>query len=165
MKRTPLRRRAPLKRSALVRAVSDAVATFRVAGRGPKRVKPMRAGRSQTKHARRERAPESWWLFVKQLPCFVAVTYAGTGARPRTPCSREPLRDADHMGNRFSQGDGTRAHDWTCAPMCHDHHMERHALTGAFKGFTGEHMRAFCASAVEWTHNRARAAGIVIPDV
>lgn len=169
MKRTPLRRKTPLRakeRPTRSHRMLEAIATF--ATDGKERVivgKHQIRVRSKTKHARRERAPASWWLFVKSQPCFVAwLVKVGAWEGPITPCSCEPARDADHMGNRFSEGDGTRARDATCVSICHTHHMERHALTGAFKLFDGERMQAFCATGVQWMHNRARAAGIVIPD-
>lgn len=125
--------------------------------------------KKKTKHARRPRAPESWWLFVKSGPCFVAVLHRLFEIDPisavklrRTPCGG--VIDADHMGDRMTQGDGTRALDSTCVSICHDHHMERHGNTGAFKDFAREDMRAFTATGVQWTHNRAREVGIAIPD-
>ena len=80
------------------------------------------------------------------------ITFAGT------PCYG-PI-EADHMGDRI----GHRALDSTCAPLCPGHHMERHDFTGTFKGFAREDMRAFRVVGVQWTHNRAREAGVPIPN-
>jgi hypothetical protein len=174
MKRTPLKRKTKLQAKRSLQRTSIAVFS-RIIETDPKirlalshRIaevtKPKK--KSATKHARRERAPEAWWLFVKTQPCFVAWLLRTLpwpwGKLRRTPCSS--TIDADHMGDRMKQGDGTRALDSTCVSICHDHHMERHGLTGAFKDFTGEDMRVFAATGVQWLQNRARHAGVEIPN-
>lgn len=182
MKRTPLKRKTPLKakkhvvwrgmlppiaykeprakvcRKCQCRECADCTCCIEhEAERQRKKKQP-----KKTKHARRPRAPVSWWLFVKSQACFVRRLWI-LGMWPTDPGSCCDTIDADHMGDRM-KADGTRAHDSTCAPICHRHHMQRHALTGAFKGFTKQSMRAFTATAVQWTHNAARAAGVTIPD-
>ena len=144
----------------------EAVAAFQRDGKEVVRVGLYQLRRkSQTKHARRERAPDEWFEWVTRQPCFVGVLMSlGLWVGPITPCCAKI--DADHVGNRFKDGgDGTRAADRSCVPVCHDHHMERHGLYGAFKHFRRFMMDQFRATALEWTLNRARQAGIVIPTV
>ena len=43
------------------------------------------------------------------------------------------LAEADHAGRR--PGMALKCHDHETIPLCHKHHMERHALSGAFKGW------------------------------
>lgn len=148
MKRTALKRKTPLRAN---HSTKQALRRSAISAFG-----------STTKHARRPRAPEGWFLWVKSQPCFVAWLRSKSLGLLPTPCCA--VIDADHMGNRFTQGNGTRALDSTCVSICHDHHMERHGLTGAFKNFTGEDMQVFTATGVQWMQNRARAAGIEIPN-
>lgn len=177
MKRSPLQRHAPLKPRPKLKRITRAIATFYEGGRPLTRVEPIKlaTGKLQrkptkrTKHARRERAPDEWFAFVKGLPCFVQVLARLDVALDRwsanpgeiTPCYG-PI-EADHMGDRFKDGDGTRAHDSTCGPMCHGHHMERHDFAGTFKRYTRDDMRAFLSTCVQWTQNTAKERGIAVP--
>lgn len=129
----------------------------------------MKQGPSTTKHALRPRAPDAWWLFVKTRPCFVLVLLGDREIAGRfdwtelTPCSGSI--EADHMGNRFTQGDGTRAWDWTCVGLCNGHHFERTHVRVArtFSRFTREQVAEFCQLGIEWTHAQARSLGVDIP--
>lgn len=150
MKRTPLRRKTPLRAS---RARN-------------RTTKPPR-----TKYASRPRAT-AYMLFVKSLPCAlrdngdaVALEVYGPDEHPFwwinapiTSCSGPT--EADHMGQRALS---RKAPDSTCGPLCTQHHRERTDHTGAFKHFTQADMRAFCADVVAYTQSRARARGIEIP--
>jgi hypothetical protein len=131
----------------------------------------MKRGPGDTKHARRERAPEAWWVFVKTRQCFVRVLLGGDFEQMNafdwtnaTVCSG--AIEADHMGNRFTQGDGTRAFDWTCVGLCSGHHFERTHVRVArtFSTFTREQVALFCQLGIEWTHAQARALGVEIPN-
>lgn len=160
MKRTPLKRKTPLRaKLAVFDHITKTGSRFRLAI--SHRIATI-TKRSKTKHARRERAPAEWFQFVKSQPCFVAWLWLVGGLEDRpTPCS--DTIDADHMGDRMKDGDGTRARDSTCVSICHGHHMERHAFVGAFEKFNREAMRTFTSTGVQWMHNRARAAGVEIP--
>lgn len=54
------------------------------------------------------------------------------------PCAASLLSECDggvcahHTGRK---GLSQRAHDDTCIPLCHQHHMEWHAAGGPFKGW------------------------------
>lgn len=187
MKRTPLERRTPLRAKrrnygGVRRALeSKPHGDPKLAALGARTVNfPSEAEmilatrrkleRRKSKHARRERAPEAWWIFVKTRTCFVQVMlrhYAAdfpSVAENATPCSG-PI-EADHMGDRFRDGDGTRARDYTCVGLCNGHHGERTNVRVArtFKGFAKDDMRALCARGIAWTHEQARALGVEIPD-
>lgn len=139
--------------------------------RNPLRMKnPMRRGKGDTKHAKRPRAPAAWWIFVKTRMCFVQVVLLHFAddfpmvVANATPCSGGI--EADHMGNRFRDGDGERAWDYTCVGLCNGHHDERTNIRVArtFKAFSKDDMRAFCARGIAWTHEQARALGVEIPN-
>jgi hypothetical protein len=47
------------------------------------------------------------------------------------------------------KGMGTRNHDHRAVPLCTKHHTERHALSGAWKGFDKRRIREVEAAAAE----------------
>jgi len=72
---------------------------------------------------------------VQRLPCRARERFS-----PCTPCRGRI--EAHHAGRR--PGIAMKAHDETCIPMCHQHHvLELHALAGVFRGFTKETLRAW----------------------
>lgn len=173
VKRSPLRRKTPLRaQSSLRRAVREAAVTITVDGVVMGRVKSLHSG---TKHSRRERAFD-FMGWTKRQPCmvrrFLDELHRAAGNRimlleQHVHCDG-PI-EADHAGNRYTQGNGTRAFDWTCIPMCRKHHRQRtdfagtRGQAGIFFGFTCEMMRAWCNRAIEIHHALARRAGIAIP--
>lgn len=44
---------------------------------------------------------------------------------------------------------GRRAHDCFALPMCHGCHMALHALSGPFKGWSGDYLRSWERSQLE----------------
>lgn len=156
MKRTPLRRRTPLRAKVTRRA-------------------PMRS--RKTKHALRDRAPAAWQDWIHAQPCFVRWLVSQpsfTASEQMMAKLKLDVRDltlcvggveADHMGSKMRDGgDGEMAADRTCVSMCHGHHQERHAFTGTFKHYVQEDMRAFLAAGIAWMHARAEAQGVEIPE-
>jgi len=162
MKRTPLKRYTPLRvslppRHGKMRAAIDA---FKM---------------SQTKHARRPRGRE-FMAWTSTRCCSVA---RASGWR-QVLVSRYPELapfercdgpiQVDHAGCRFKQGDGTRAFDWTCIPMCRRHHEMRTnyggqiGQAGIFYRFTKALMRAWCDALITLHHADARRAGVAIPN-
>lgn len=164
MKRSELKRRTPLRAKKKIT-----------------RTAPVRRGRSTTAHATRERAPDEWFAWVKSQPCFVQYLHMLSGwehvlndagwrelvaAISRTVTRCVGGIEADHMGSKMRDGgDGEMAADRTCVGICHGHHMERHGFAGTFKEFCQEDMRSFLARGIAWTHERARAQGMEIPNV
>lgn len=111
----------------------------------------------------RERAFE-FMGWVKQQPCMVQVfidlgTF-GFGSHVIAASRCEGVVEADHAGSR---GIGRKASDYTTIPLCTKHHFERTNFAGAFAFFKQEHMRAFLASAIQYTQNRARMLGLFVP--
>jgi len=83
-----------------------------------------------TSHARRER-DVPYMKAVRGLPCMLSGL-AGAGQ-----CSGDV--QADHAGDKrdADQGDGYRADDRTCIPMCQGHHEQRTGKVGGFGPFFG----------------------------
>lgn len=166
MKRSALKRKTPMLRiSHKRRKISAAISTFASS----------LVGDGKTKHARRPRALD-FMGWTKRQPCMVRQwldeLHAAAGNRivlrdEDLWCSG--LIEADHAGNRFTQGDGKRAYDWTCIPLCKKHHEQRtnaagtRGQAGIFFGFTCEMLRSWCNEAIRIHHMRARAQGIAIP--
>lgn len=165
MKRTPLKRRSPLRaKKAITRRA------------------PVRRGKAkkQTAHALRPRAPAVWFDWIHTQPCFVKfltsfarfLSSVSAGAadelidmllRNLTEC-RGGI-EADHMGSKMKDGgDGEMAADRTCVSICKGHHGERHDFSDTFKDFCQEDMRSFLALGIAWMHARANEQGIEIPD-
>lgn len=147
MKRTPLLRKTPLR-----------------ANHSGSRKRP-----APTAYKSRVR-DTAYMLWVKTRPCMVA-RLAAVGllyrefpshvhdARAKTPC--DGVIEADH---KSSGALSRKSADTTCIPLCKLHHIERTDHTGTFKHYKQADMRAFVATAIQLTHNDARAAGIEIPD-
>lgn len=184
MKRTPLQRKTPLKRtrtmrssrgSKLKRAVIEAAVTITVDGVVLGRVKRLHMTKT-TKHARRERGRE-YMAWTSRQPCMVARfwqrlhTHAGNRrlVLEMHLCCDGPIQ-VDHAGNRFTDGDGTRAFDRTVIPMCRKHHEQRTnacgtpGQAGIFAGFDADMVRAWSDEAIRIHQSLARFAGIAIPD-
>jgi hypothetical protein len=145
MKRTPLKRKTPLRASRVLR----------VDGSHFMMTQPPHVKR-KTKHARRERAP-AYMAWVKTLPCYVValrLTFA-------TPC--RGVVEADHAGSKMSEGDGLRAYDHTCIPLCTGHHRERHDFCGTFEAFDQQQMRVFLSTAIAHTRLTAMNQGVEVP--
>jgi hypothetical protein len=137
MKRAPLKRRAPLR---------PRVSKFAPRSRG------------KTKHARRERGWE-YMAWVKTQPCY--VTTIVTASDLVTWCSGGI--EADHAGSKTLKGDGLRARDATCIPLCARHHRERHGFSGTFRSFDQIMMRSFLEVAIMATQRTAGLAGVEVP--
>ena len=153
MKRSPLKRKKPLR----ARSAFD---TLMITGKLPSELR--RKPKRKTKHARRPRAvPYMRW--VKTQSCMVLVLEALVrGSFDTKPECWGPI-EADHAGSKMKQGDGTRAHDATCIPMCKRHHAHRENFTGVFKSFKQADMRSFLATAIQYTQNLARSHGVEVP--
>ena len=142
MKRTPLRRKTPLRRTRWrARVVTwDAMNKQEVS----------RPAKRRSKYKRRPR-DTTYMLWVKRQPCIVSVllydTYPPRGMVAL--CTGEV--QADHAGRR---GVNQKADDTTCIPLCKKHHGHRSDFTGVFRGWTQEHMRHFLASAIKHTQQQ-----------
>jgi hypothetical protein len=95
--------------------------------------------------------------FVRRQPCIVrelapwAYAIALKSEHQRAwyaTTSCEGRVEADHMGAR---GVGQKADDRTCVPMCHRHHMERHAHAGSFRYLNRDELRAWRTEAIART--------------
>jgi len=99
----------------------------------------LRPKRSTPRRSDRQRDP-SYLEEVRGLPCVLATTGECQGRI-----------EADHAGWRPF---GRKCSDDEAIPLCTLHHRQRTDYAGAFKGMTGETMRAWADSAI-W---RTRAA-------
>lgn len=156
-------RRTPLKRSTPLRVRSGLNRTTRLRARG------------DTKHARRPRGDE-YMAWISKQRCTVCRfwkrLHEASGAR--TILNESDLKcdgriDVDHAGCRYTQGDGTRAFDWTCIPLCRRHHQMRTANAGTpgqagiFSGYTREQHRRWCDAAIALQHELAGKARVEVP--
>lgn len=91
--------------------------------------------------------------FVKTLPCCAATS--NVGGR----CSGGI--EADHAGRR---GIGQKASDYTCIPLCSQHHRWRTDFAGPFRDWDRERMRAWLLAETAITQRLALARGIDIPE-
>lgn len=109
-------------------------------------------------------------------PCFVRRFWARlhTASGAFTTLLEQHLDcdgriQVDHAGCRFEQGNGKRAHDWTCIPLCEGHHRMRTSWAGTlgqagiFFGYTREAMRRWCDAAIALNHQLAGLARIEVP--
>lgn len=149
--------------------------------RTPMKRAAFKRSKRKSKYASRQRAPESWWLFVKSEFCLVRVIadLRALGIEPvipgmdaasiravmllmkDTPCRGEI--EADHVGAR---GLGRKCKDYEVASLCTGHHEDRtngKGLRGAFANFNRVTMRLFVVVAIAWTHRNARTRGVEIP--
>jgi hypothetical protein len=60
------------------------------------------------------------------------------------------------------KGLGTRNHDHDGKPLCTGHHTQRHSLSGPFKGWTKERIRAWESETS--AHYRGIYLGLGVPD-
>lgn len=151
MRRTPLKRGKPLRRTGRLRAKSKT-----------------------NSYARRDRDLDHM-AKVRRLPCMVRtwaklvwrltnnlvitdpeshelrmVLYARhvLTAMPITVCSGRV--QVDHVGERAY---GKKCPDNETAPMCRHHHGERTDYVGTFKNFNAAEMRAWCDWAIRVTYH------------
>lgn len=145
-----------------VKEAIAAVVEGRAEGRIVRRPRP-----PKTKYRTRPRAFD-YMGWVKQQPCIVRtlaeIEAAETGRGgdliiALSNCGG--VVEADHTVNG---GMSHKGPDALCVPICTQHHRERTDFSGAFKFFTKATMRAFTSTAVQLTQNRARAAGVEIPE-
>lgn len=86
----------------------------------------LRSRRPTDRRSTRVRDPE-YMAWIRRQPCAASAL---------SPCHGRV--EADHTGRR---GYGQRAHDATCIPLCHSHHMQRADFSGPFKTWDQYHMR------------------------
>lgn len=165
MKRSPLKRKTPLRVNRSKLETKRSLQRTAISSFG-----------STTKHARRPRAREFMGWTARQ-PCMVArffdVLHRSAGNRRmilEAHLTCEGPIQCDHAGNRFTDGNGKRAHDRTCIPMCRKHHEQRTNAggtknqAGIFFGFGAEQVRIWSNEAIKIHHNCARLAGVEIPN-
>ena len=119
---------------------------------------PKRLARSGPPRRKRKGGPrrserrydEAFIRFVWTLPCVIA---GERGHRCWYPLGRS---EADHQGKRPR---GRKADDVTAVPMCTRAHEERSSLSGYFRSFTKERMRAWTEERIAETQARYFAAG------
>ena len=163
-----MKRSTPLQRTAALRSKSTLSRKTRLSPRS-----------KTNSHALRPRG-KSFMAWVSRQPCMVQFALArlhyaalGTLVAPDgllPECAHCAGRiHVDHAGNRFTQGNGTRAHDRTCIPLCEKHHVQRTnwagtpGQAGVFYGFSLEALRRWCDEAIRINQARAKAYGIEVP--
>lgn len=125
MKRTPLKRRTPL----------------RSAGRALRRVTRLAARRARPRREQPGDRDPKYLALVRQMRCLARDM--GTPCRGRTHA---------HHPRHLSRGAGLKAPDRCVIPLCKWHHVfELHAGAGAFKGWTRDELRAWQDKAVDFT--------------
>lgn len=84
-----------------------------------------------------------------------------------TPPNRHPHQvrcegpiEADHAGKR---GMGQKAPDYTCIPLCRKHHRDRTDVDGLWCWCPADKMREWCDEVIKRTQLAATLAGIEIP--
>lgn len=124
MKRTPLRRKTPLRRRSL-----------------------------KNSYRRRARDLDHM-SDVRRLPCAVRTcqfrTFGDSDVMMPQPTRCEGRVQADHAGERAY---GKKAPDDTTIPMCRKHHEERTDYKGAFKNWKAEQMRAWLDMVIHSTRH------------
>lgn len=156
MKRTPMKRgtplkRTPMKRTGMKRSRPMSRSTPKSSAVPPLKSKKRKSPKRKTKYASRERDID-YMLWVKTLPCLIA-SLEGAG-----PCSS--VVEPDHVGVR---GIGQKAPDDTCVPLCSTHHLDRHAHTGYFRYRSKEWTREWREEAIRKTQaEHQRCGGRVI---
>lgn len=115
MKRTPLKRKTPLRRAA---QKADKLKLGRNS--------PMRGRKESVRRSDRKREPE-YRRWIKLQPCC---------ASGLSQCYGEV--EADHAGRRPY---GRKADDNTCIPLCQRHHEQRASFHGPFKTWNQAMMR------------------------
>lgn len=154
MKRSPLKRRTPLRRASWfdeVRALPESVKREPLLRRTrlkPKRSKPRRVSVARDPEHRRA---------VRELGyCSVARTLVNAGR------CWGPIQ-CMHVGPR--NGMGSKGSDLVCAPGCAGHHQDQENYTGPFKGMSLEDKLAWGESVADTArmdilggHGRRRAS-------
>lgn len=129
MKRSPLRRKTPL------RAIAERDTK-------PAKSRKRLPARRATERRSSRVLDDAYLAWVRLQPCAVGFLI-GIAHRSLAfklyPCSGPT--DPDHK--RQGVGAGKRASDRDAWPVCRRHHDDRHALAGVFKGWTRDQMRAF----------------------
>lgn len=151
MRTAPLRTRTPLRRSRFMRS------------------------NRKSKHARRERGHE-FMEWTSRQPCMVrrfwSELHLATGVSStllEVHLSCDGRIEVDHAGCRFTQGNGTRAFDWTCIPLCTRHHRMRGSWAGTlgqsgiFFRYTREALRRWVDAAIAIHHALASRARVEVP--
>lgn len=129
----------------------------------------------KSKHARRERGHD-FMGWTSQQPCMVGrfwrelhIEHVDTVASGEQHLECEGRIEVDHAGCRFTQGNGTRAFDWTCIPLCTKHHRMRTSWAGTlgqagiFFGYSLEALRRWCDAAIAIHHALASRARVEVP--
>lgn len=143
MKRTPLRRKTPLR----ARRDRGKPAAEPRAELGGRLNGPVAAAREPKRSAYRQRERHAdYMLWVKRQPCLMRGVWGSCEGRV----------EADHAGRR---GAGRKAHDSTCIPLCHRHHQASRFP----RAWSQEQRRAWLHAAVVYTQAVARAAGVTVP--
>lgn len=106
VKRTPLRRKTAIRRTA------------------------MRRGVKASKYTRRPRDTD-YLAFVRSQVCSVIQEWPNKSAPP-SPCWGPIDPDHDSRGRAY----GHKSDDSTAIPLCRRHHEHRHLRTGPFRGLT-----------------------------
>lgn len=117
------------------------------------------------KYALRDRAA-AFMGWVRTQPCTVAaIGVAGVdqfiSIFALGGCDG-PVQ-ADHAGERIA-GMSTKSLDRDCIAMCKRHHDDRTESKGMFLLMTKPQRREWRVAAIEYTHARARAQGVEVPE-
>jgi len=148
-RKTPLRARAPMRRAraADARRLNGPLDERRLCGeiRASIDAQLELAPKPRSKYKSRPRHT-AYMLWVKRQPCLMRGVWGRCEGRV----------EADHAGRR---GAGRKAHDSTCIPLCKLHHQaSRFPLA-----WTQDQRRAWLHAAVVYTQAVARAADVEVP--
>jgi hypothetical protein len=122
MRRTPLKRTAPLARSTSTLKRS-AIKRKRPRGQPP------------------ERSAPEFLAFVRLLPCCAPITnIVRDGDVLRFHDGRCGHRPCDPH-HKHGDGKGIKTHDRTCVPLCRRHHDQAETKRGLFAGWTKQQTR------------------------
>lgn len=159
-----MKRSTPLRRTRSLRTTSRLTRRTRISARS-----------KTNSHARRERGLD-FMGWTSRQPCMVRRFWQElhrTAGGKRTLMEHhldcDGRIEVDHAGDRFAQGNGTRAFDWTCIPLCRRHHQMRTSWAGTlgqagiFYGYTLEQHRRWCDAAIAIHHKLASAARVEVP--
>jgi hypothetical protein len=151
MKRSPLKRKTPLRSAAAVRigtqvAVIDDKAALvtalqkriREIERRPR--KPLPAKRATARRSSRVR-DEAYLAWCRLQPCAVGAHLAKVGDAYCISWQCSGRTEPDHK--REGVGAGKKASDIDAWPCCQLHHRQRHDLTGFFKSWARERLNTF----------------------
>jgi hypothetical protein len=126
--------------------------------------KPQRPAAKERRPWKRNPKPElspadaEWVGFVHQEPCVGIADFAGH--KCWSPDDENPI-DASHVGRR---GGVALKGPWThTIPKCRRLHMQLHALSGPFKGWTREQLRSWGMAHVRRLDAKFRARDLGAP--